>query len=144
MNQVEVNESELAGEAAAILAGADATAAPAPGADVASGAPATAGQSWEGFIGALMPTVQTIIVPQWQLHQQEVDLLKTSVSQCLDQAFPGGPTGPYMCYVQLVVAVSGITLTRYLMLGHLPPFGPKRAVQKKDEPAGSGASQNES
>lgn len=124
MNEVSLDDAALAAEADAALA-----AAPAPDVSVTVSVPAL--ESWVGFVGDMMPAVRIGLVPQWNITDQESAAFSESLGTCLDQLFPGGPTGKYACWVRLFGTCSGIALGRYLANGALPPLGPKRA----DEPA---------
>lgn len=133
MNHVEIDEQELTREALAAADGAPETSI-GPGQN-ADGAPASAVESWGPFIGGLIPTVSIVILPQWNLTEPERSEVQVSLTQCLDQAFPGGMSGPYACWCRLILACGGIAASRYIQHGALPPLGPK---SEQEKPGASG------
>jgi hypothetical protein len=132
MNTIDINADALSAEAAAVLAEAE----PVPVDPVeGQGAPvATAAQSWQPVVEGLAPTLAVIVFPQWELSPSEVETFGKSLTECLDQLFPGGVEGKYACYARLLAVTAGICATRYMKHGELPPLGPKKIEPPKDAP----------
>lgn len=135
LNTVTIDEQQLAAEAAAALATAPAdptVPAEAPASDAPAGELQPA-ESWAPFLRtAISPMLFGIVLPQWQVSQEEQDEWTEALGQCCDQLFPGGPTGPYACWFRLLFGSMAIVGVRAVQHGgKLPPLGPKRVLQQQ-------------
>ena len=116
----------------------DAAAQAPPGA--AGGAPgAPPVNSWRPFIIPTVTIGAMVVLPQWQLTPEEQHEIADSLSECLEQLFPGGLDGRYACYVRLLMCTGAIILTRYQAGGgKLPGLGPRRAAVEAPQAAPAG------
>lgn len=137
MNQQGQGEQQLLRQmevvAAQPVAGLD-DLAPVDGAEGApAGEPVQPVDSWQPFIDAAMPTVRGLILPQWELTDEECIAFASSLGQCLDMALPGAFNGKYACWANLALVSVGVTATRMMANGgKLPPLGPKRKTVKAE------------
>ena len=125
----EANEPAASPELAGLEAEANAALAGAPEQELLPGdepaAPVV--EEWLPFLRGLQPVIFVMVLPQWQVSDQEQDQWITALAKCCDQIFPGGPEGKYACWVQLIGASIAIAGVRAIQNGgKLPPLGPKR------------------
>lgn len=137
-NEISVDEARLQAEADAALASApleDATF----GAEGAPVAPEAA-ESWRPLVQGVVPMLRIVVFPQWNITDDEANEFTESLTQCMDQLFPGGMAGKYACWVRLMACCGGIVASRVIERGELPPLGPKRInVKSNDAKSDAGA-----
>lgn len=127
-NEVTIDEAALAAEAEAVLADAPVDAA---GQMQQEQLP----ESWAPLIDAMTPMVRIAIFPQWEITDAEAKEFSASLGECMDQLFPGGLAGPYACWCRLIFCAGGIVAGRVIKHGQLPPLGPRRVEQPKQNNA---------
>lgn len=117
-NELDVDQDQLAAEAAAIPVPDDAPApgAPdqpaAPGVELEPGAPAPS--AWAPVTPSIVALLDKLACPAWELTADEKNELAESLAPVLDQVFPGGlGSERWAPYVRLVFVAAGITLARY-------------------------------
>jgi hypothetical protein len=118
----------LAAEAAAALSEAPADTGAAP-----SGAPAQApydpdmATEWDMYMAMAVNLIAKVVLPQWNLTDEEKHELTKSTAHILQDLFPGGLSGRYAPYLRLIVVSGAIVITRHKEHGgKLPGLGPKR------------------
>lgn len=110
-----VGHASLAAEAEAALAGAGIDAGTA-GAMVAPDA------GWKQITPGVVDVACIVVLPQWKIEKDERGLVSESLSECLEQVFPGGLDGKYACWIKLIFAVGGIAAARAMQPGGMPPL----------------------
>lgn len=127
MNRVDIDESALAAEVDAALADAGLEGADVTASDV------VAGESWAPFVAGLVPVLRGVVIPQWSVQSVQLKEFGESLTQCLDQAFPGGVSGQYACWARLLMCSAGIVVGAIVSNGGaLPPLGPVREAASDD------------
>lgn len=115
-------------------------------------APAPAGQagelvssnglgSWNEVTPGLVAAADVLILPQWQLRDDEKKNLAGALGDVLDQIFPGGMSDArWAPYVRLVaVSIAIVAVRRDPKTGSLPPLGPMKRAEKPDAADAAGA-----
>lgn len=126
----------LEAEVSAALADAppDPLAPPPPGADPGSGPPPDPAAEWRPFMGNAVTLTDKLILPQWDLSEEEKTELTESLAGCMAQLFPDGLNGKYACWFRLIAVATVIPAIRYVQNdGKLPPLGPKRKKKPADD-----------
>lgn len=135
MNEPEIDPVRLMAEADAAVADAP----PELGAPTPEGeGAAPVAESWAPMVASVTPVLTMGVFPQWNITPEERAEFSTALGQCLDQIFPGGPVGKYLCWVQLIATCGGIVAGRFLAHGKIPPLGPKRKETKADAASTAG------
>lgn len=138
VNDVELDPVALDAEADRILADPAAVASLSQADQVLTGAAPC--ESWSQVTPGIVVAADLLLLPQWNLQQQEKDELSGAIAGVLDQLFPGGMSdarwAPYFRLVAISVAV-GVS-RRDPETGKFPPLGPKR-VAIPNESTGTGA-----
>jgi hypothetical protein len=123
----EPKDPTVEAEIAAALSDAppDPLANPAPGPEAPPQPPPE--EQWRPFMGHAVTLTDRLILPQWDLSDEEKTELRESLCGCLAQLFPDGPNGKYACWFRLAAVALIIPTTRYVDGGgRLPPLGPRR------------------
>lgn len=134
-NELDVDNDELAAEAAAVPLPSDST----PQSDVdgaaASGQPDAAGTpapaSWAPLTPPIFEAVDLFVCPAWKLTAQEKAALADALAPVLDRLFPGGVSDErWAPYFRLLLVAGGVVAMRYdRTTGKLQPM---RAKPKND------------
>lgn len=134
--EITADQASLIAEANAALAGAplDPVAAAAAAEEAAA---AELIEPWAPFLKtAIAPLLFGMVLPQWDVSQEERDEWTDALGQCLDQVLPGGPAGRYACWIRLVLGTGAIVGVRYVQHGRkLPPLGPRLLEHKASDVA---------
>jgi hypothetical protein len=142
MNPVELDTVVLDAEADRILAESEGVAAAPGGATLDSGA---LGQgSWTEVTPGLVAAADVLLLPQWNLREDEKAQLADAIGGVLDQLFPGGMSDPrWAPYLRLVAVSVAITVThRDPITGKFPPLGPMKLADKTDAAAATDGAAN--
>lgn len=96
--------------------------------------------SWTKLMEPIFQVVDTLVLPQWNLREEEKAELSASTGQILDQIFPGGLANEkWAPYVRLVAVSCTVILTRIdPETRKLPPIGlpkPKERTGLENKPA---------
>ncbi len=144
-NELDVDQEQLAAEAAALEVPTDATPPPggaAPGPDTAAGqidqAPPS---SWAPVTPSIVALLDKLVCPAWELKADEKLELADALAPVLDQVFPGGlGSERWAPYVRLAFVSAGITLARYDgERGKFQPLRKARASPSSSTPPAPGA-----
>jgi len=86
---------------------------------------------WSALTPPLVKVTCAVVLPAWQIRDDEQTEVSEALGQCLEQLFPGGIEGKYACWVRLVFCCGAITVSRVQQHGRLPPlFLPKASAAK--------------
>lgn len=142
-----IDSEQLEIEAEKIVADAVAAETPKPGPAPSAddlGEPeqpaAPADISWSKLMEPVFQVVDTLVLPQWNLREEEKAELSASTGEILDQIFPGGLANEkWAPYVRLLAVSCTVILTRIdPETRKLPPLGlpkPKERTGLENKPA---------
>lgn len=96
----------------------------APGGELVD--PDQSAKEWALVTKGVVTGTALVILPQWNLTDEEQGELADSLAHCCAQLFPGGINGKYACWVRLIAATTAIAGSRFIANGgKFPPIGPR-------------------
>lgn len=135
MNPVELDQAALDAEADRLFAESPIEPATATGAgDPVPELGHTGLGSWNEVTPGLVAAADVLLLPQWNLRDDEKAQLAGALGGVLDQLFPGGMSDPrWAPYMRLAAVTVAIVVThRDPTTGKLPALGPKRPEKATD------------